>query len=125
MEAVIRADSLLPIPESTLLVLKKLHKLYARSWQTERKWKQILQKTDNPRVEQLIALINAGNLQQESFCEAMGRFFSMAPSVNCEVPPLTEFTPKEIKGALFLNFPKILRLNFMVQCVTHVLMKPL
>lgn len=126
MEAIITDDSVLPVPETPLQLVRKFNRKMDSFFYIEEKWLQIVNEKDTPRVRWLIALLKAGNLQRDLFCTAMGEFFFLRPPVvNSEIPPITEFEPQEIRRALLCKpmFGVECDVNFGLDCVQHVLMK--
>lgn len=92
----------------------------------EQKWLLILQKHDNPRVKQLIQLMETAHIPQEIFCKILAEF-SVVPlkNINLHARLLGVFTPDEIEYCLQRHFSVECPydLNLVIKSVTHVLMK--
>lgn len=123
MEAIVTGNSLMPTSETPLLVVHKFEKITLAYWYIETRWKKILKKKNNPRVQQFLALLYDNDIEPRQFCFAMGNFFLFGPSIRFGAPPLTEFKPEELKSALYQDFGSARDLTLQLTCVTEILMK--
>lgn len=126
MEAIITADSLLPLHKIPQRLVQTFNDRSDSFFYVEEKWLEIIEQTEKPHVEWLLSVLDESNLQQDLFCAAMGEFFLFeSPRVIFQIPPLTEFKPEELKNALWSR-PKFgvdCDVNFGLRCVTRVLMR--
>lgn len=93
----------------------------------EEKWSLILQKSDNLRVKQLIALMEISNIPQDTFCKILGSFSDIASmkNINLIARPLNEFQLEDIENGLQHHFDISGHCdsNVAIKSITHVLMK--
>lgn len=113
-------------PRKVLEDLSEFPYNYKYHWKyTEAKWLLILQKSDHPRVKQLIKLMEEAEVHPLIFRQTLGHF-ALAPFEDIEryARPLELFAPEEVEYACRSHlYSKNNEMEASIRSITRVLMK--